>query len=113
MALSSSNETISLAGNVHSLKRGSVVRPPTLFATPMNQGFQVRFTAVLLVLVTAAAITLAGVSFRKGSQYAAPYDGIWWVEHGQELVADRVDGSGPGARAGIRVGDRVLAVDGR
>ena len=79
----------------------------------MNRDFQVRFTAVLLVLLTVAAVTLAGISFRKGSQYVAPYDGVWWVEHGQNLVADRVDAESPGTRAGIKPGDRLVAVDGR
>jgi PAS domain S-box-containing protein len=79
----------------------------------MNRDFQIRFTAVFLVLLTAAAITVAAISFRKGSQFAAPYDGVWWVEHGQQgLVADRVDADGPGTRAGIKPGDRLLAVDG-
>jgi PAS domain S-box-containing protein len=78
----------------------------------MNRDFQIRFTAVFLVLLTVAAITMAAISFRKGSQYAAPYDGIWWVEHGQDLVAARVEGDSPGSRAGIRPGDRLVAVDG-
>ena len=112
MGLSSSKEGFSLAGNVHSLQRESVVALPAVFATPMNRDFQIRFTAVLLVVLTTAAIMLAAISFRKGSQYAVPYDGVWWVEHGQDLVADRVDTNSPGARAGVRVGDRVVEVDG-
>jgi two-component system NtrC family sensor kinase len=112
MALSSSKKTIDLAGNVHSLQRVSVAeqRPPIV--SPMNRDFQVRFTAVFLVLLTGAAITLAGISFRKGSQYPAPYDGVWWVERGQDLVAARVYANGPGTRAGIKPGDRLVAVDG-
>jgi PAS domain S-box-containing protein len=78
----------------------------------MNRDFQIRFTAVLLVLLTAAAITLAAISFRKGSQYPAPYDGVNWIERGQDLLADQVAASSPGARAGIKPGDRLLAVDG-
>ncbi len=79
----------------------------------MNRDFQIRFTAGFLALLTAAAITLAGINFRKESQYVAPYDGVWWVEQGQNLVAERVDVKGPGIRAGIRIGDRLAAVDGR
>ena len=113
MALSSSKQTVDLAANVHSLQRASVADSRAAFATPMNRDFQIRFTAVFLVVLTAAAITLAGLSFRKGSQFAAPYDGVWWVEHGHDLVADRLDADGPGTRAGIKPGDRLLAVDGR
>jgi PAS domain S-box-containing protein len=79
----------------------------------MNRDFQIRFTAVFLALLTGAAITLAGISFRKAGQYVLPSSGVWWVEHGQNLVADRVDASGPGTRAGIKLGDRLLAVDGQ
>ena len=112
MGLSTSKESIGLAANVHSLSRGSVAGPGQVFATPMDRDFQIRFTAVFLVLLTVAAMTLAGISFRKGSQYATPYDGVLWMERGQDLVADRVDADSPGIRAGIKVGDRVVAVDG-
>ena len=79
----------------------------------MNREFQIRFIAVLLVLLTAAAMTLAWINFRKESQFVAPYDGVWWREHGANLVADRVDPHGPGAQAGVEVGDRLTAIDGR
>ncbi|HEX6803170.1 MAG TPA: ATP-binding protein [Terriglobales bacterium] len=79
----------------------------------MNREFQFRFTAVFLVLLTAAAVTLAWINFRKQSQFVAPYDGVWWREHGQNIVADRVDPRGPGAHAGIKVGDRLVSIDSR
>jgi two-component system NtrC family sensor kinase len=113
MALSSSKQTVDLAANVHSLQRVSVADREPSFNSPMNRDFQIRFTAGFLVLLTAAAITLAGINFRKDSQFVSPYDGVWWVEHGQNLVADRVDTNGPGTRAGIRPGDRLVSVDGR
>ena len=79
----------------------------------MDRDFQTRFTAVFLVLLTAATMVLAGINFRKASQYATPYDGVWWMEHGHDLIADRVDADSPGTRAGIKIGDRLVAVDGR
>ena len=78
----------------------------------MDRDFQTRFTAVFLVLLTAGAITLAAINFRKASQYATPYDGVLWMEKGSDLVADRVDAGSPGTKAGIKAGDRLLAVDG-
>ena len=43
----------------------------------------------------------------------APSDGVWWVEDGGHLRAERVDADGPGQKAGIKEGDRLLSVDGR
>jgi two-component system, NtrC family, sensor kinase len=79
----------------------------------MNREFQVRFTASLLTLLTAASIVLATINFRKEQQFQVPYDGAWWVEHSGNLVADRVEPNGPADRAGIRSGDELVAVDGR
>ncbi len=77
----------------------------------MNRDFQVRFTAVLLALLTAAAITLAWINFQKEQSFQIPNDGISWVERGGKLLADRVEPEGPGARAGVKNGDQLVAVD--
>ena len=79
----------------------------------MNREFQIRFMAGFLVLLTAAAITLAWINFRKEHLYAAPYDGVWWIERSGNIVANRVDARGPGAQAGVKRGDRLIAVDSR
>ena len=79
----------------------------------MNRESQARFVAVLLSLLTVAAIVFAGINFQKESQTAVPDDGIWWVEHGGRLVADRIDPNGPGARAGIKVDDQLISVNGQ
>ena len=79
----------------------------------MNRDFQIRFTAGFLVLLTAAAVTLGWINFRKERQFVAPYDGVWWVEREGNIVAERVDAKGPGAQAGIKRGDRVSAIDSR
>jgi two-component system, NtrC family, sensor kinase len=79
---------------------------------PMNRDLQSRFTAVLLFLLTSAAITLAWINFQKERDFQVPYDGVWWVEQSHSLVADRVDEDGPGFKAGIRTGDQVIAVGG-
>ena len=60
----------------------------------MNRDFQIRFTAGFLVLLTAAAVTLAWINFRKERQFVAPYDGVWWVEREGKIVAERVDAKG-------------------
>ena len=80
---------------------------------PMNRDFQVRFTAVLLVLLTLAAFAFAWINFQKEQTFPIPYDGVWWVEHDGGIVARRVERDGPGAKAGIDVGDRLAAVNER
>ena len=71
---------------------------------PMNRESQARFVAVLLFLLTVAAVVFAGFNFEKERESAVPDDGVWWIEHGGRLVADRIDPNGPGAKAGIKAG---------
>jgi PAS domain S-box-containing protein len=80
---------------------------------PMDKDFQNRFTVVLLTLLTVAAIVFAGINFQKEREFQVPYDGVWWLEHNGDLIADRVQPDGPGAKAGIKSGDRVAAVNQR
>jgi two-component system, NtrC family, sensor kinase len=77
----------------------------------MNRDFQIRFTAVLLGLVTIAAAYLAWVNFQKERDFPVPNDGVLWMEHGGKLTADRVEPMGPGDKGGIRRGDRLSAVN--
>ncbi|MGA2344822.1 MAG: ATP-binding protein [Candidatus Sulfotelmatobacter sp.] len=79
----------------------------------MNRESQARFVAVLLFLLTVAAVVFAGFNFQTEQNSSAPDDGVWWVEHNGHLVADRVDPNGPGAKAGIKAGDELAAVNGQ
>ena len=78
----------------------------------MDRDFQIRFTAVFLVLLTVAAITMAGISFRKGSQYASPMTASCGWSTDRTWLRIAWMRTVPGTRAGIKVGDRVVAVDG-
>jgi len=89
------------------------VRKAPAGTSGMNKDFQVRFSAILLALVTAAAVVFAWINFQKERQFSVPYDGVWWVERGNYLIADRVDPNGPGAKAGIKVGDELTSVGGQ
>ncbi len=80
---------------------------------PMNREFEARFTAILLTLLTVAAIVFAGFNFKIEHQSAIPDDGAWWMERNGHLVADRLEPNGPAERAGVRRGDQVLSVNGR
>ena len=79
---------------------------------PMNQESQSRFIAVVLFVLTVAAVVFAGFNFQKEKQWSEPVDGVWWVERGGYLVADRVDAGGQGAKAGIKAGDRLVSING-
>src|SRR3984885_7625704 len=79
----------------------------------MNRESQARFVAILLFLLTVAAVVFAGFNFQKEHDSAVPDDGVWWIEHNGRLVADRVDPNGPGAKAGIKTNDQLVSVNGQ
>jgi len=79
----------------------------------MNRELQGRFTAVVLGLLTLAAVVFAGYNYRVEQQYAIPNDGVRWLERKGRLVADGLEANGPAASAGIRQGDSVVGVNGR
>ncbi|HZR30467.1 MAG TPA: ATP-binding protein [Terriglobales bacterium] len=92
-----------------------VVSAPSVWHTnvrPMDKHLQVRFTAVVLALLTVAAATLAAINFQKESEFQVPYDGVWWVERDGHLTAQRVDSQGPAQRSGIKAGDELQSIDG-
>src|SRR5579864_6364317 len=79
----------------------------------MNRESQVRFVAVVLFLLTVAAVCFAGFNFQTERRATAPDDGVAWVEHGGRLIADQVEPDGPGTKAGIKPGDQVVSVNGQ
>jgi len=79
----------------------------------MNRESQARFVAILLSLLTVAAVVFAGYNFKTERSYPVPADGVMWVERGGHLFADRVEPNGPAAKAGVKVGDVLLSVNGR
>jgi len=81
-------------------------------AKSMNRESQARSVAIVLFLLTLAAVIFAGFNFETERRATAPNDGVTWVEHSGVLVADDVESDGPGTRAGIKLGDQLIAVNG-
>ncbi|HEX6466993.1 MAG TPA: PDZ domain-containing protein, partial [Terriglobales bacterium] len=77
----------------------------------MTKDTQVRTSAVVLALCTIAVIVFAWINLQKEADYPMPYDGVWWLEKGGSLAAERVQAAGPGDRAGIKPGDKLLAIN--
>ena len=100
-----------MALDVHNPSKANFALRPTASLPPMNRDFQIRFTALVLFLLTAAAMVYAGYNLQVERQYQVPYDGVWWFEHNGSLTADRVEANGPGAKAGIHEGDRLVSVN--
>jgi two-component system, NtrC family, sensor kinase len=88
-------------------------RAVPLASQPMNREFEARFTAILLTLLTVAAVLFAGFNYKSEHQSAIPDDGAWWMERNSHVVADRLEQGGPAERAGIRRGDEVVSINGR
>ena len=71
-----------------------------------------RFKIVLLGLLALVAVVFAGLNFQQRARYVRPYDGIAWHETPAGVQAQLVLLNTPGHRAGIRVGDLVLHING-
>ncbi len=102
---------VAVAPNVQNSRRGIPAPRPLSPLRPMNKEFQIRFTAVLLALVTASAMVFAWINFQKEREFQVPSDGVWWVERSGSLTAERVENNGPGAKAGIKDGDHLAAIN--
>ncbi|HTD95632.1 MAG TPA: histidine kinase dimerization/phospho-acceptor domain-containing protein, partial [Edaphobacter sp.] len=77
----------------------------------MKNAAQTRILAIALALVTLAACVLAGMTLQREGSFDVPTDGISWTEATGGLRAEHIPPDSPGARAGVRSGDVMLAVN--
>lgn len=103
--------SLAVAPNVQNQQRRSLGPKLGKPSRSMNRDFQIRFTAGLLVVLTTAAVVLAWINYQKEPEFMVPSDGAWWMEQNGTLTADRVEPNGPAAKAGIKEGDQVTAVN--
>src|SRR5271170_5576037 len=78
----------------------------------MNDSLRMRLGAVILALLTLAAIVFAVLNFQQRSLYVLPDDGVTWMDSPQGVAAWHVVADSPAAKAGIRQGDVVETVRG-
>jgi two-component system, NtrC family, sensor kinase len=79
----------------------------------MRKDSIIRFSAIGLALATAALMALAVINWQKESLYSTPSDGVWWKEDSRGLVARGLIPNGPGGKSGIKIGDRLLQINGQ
>ncbi len=96
-----------------SLRSSSPPRGSGQLSKSMNRVSQARTVAIVLFLLTLAAVIFAGFNFEAGRKATAPTDGIAWVESGGHLIADQVEAGSPGDKAGIKTGDELVAINGQ
>jgi two-component system NtrC family sensor kinase len=79
----------------------------------MESGLLNRLHAVLLALATLGVLALAVFNLRQERSFQQPDDGVWWSEaaSGSGLEALRVPPGSPGQLAGVKVHDRLTAVN--
>jgi PAS domain S-box-containing protein len=78
----------------------------------VRSGSQTRLLAILLAVVTLAAIGLAIANLVQENSYPAPTDGAHWIEVDGGLRAYIVPSGSAADKAGIHQGDILTAVDG-
>src|SRR5580692_12261048 len=71
-----------------------------------------RLGAVVLAVLTLAAVIFAVLNYQQRSRYILPDDGVTWMDSPQGVVAWHVVGDSPASRAGIKQGDYVQTVRG-
>ena len=86
---------------------------PTSPLDPAALEWQLRMRTTLPVAVAAALLLLGLANIVQRATRDDVEDGVLWVQRSTGVVAAEVDQGSPAARAGVRAGDVVLAVDGQ
>src|SRR5437867_958909 len=75
--------------------------------------FRVRFKVLAAVLLTTLLVVIGTLNLRARAAWTDPWDGVFWEESSNRLRAAEVWPGGPGAGAGVRAGDLLVAMNGR
>jgi two-component system, NtrC family, sensor kinase len=80
--------------------------------TDRREKLGLRLGAIVLALVTAAAVIFGIINFHQRLQFQLPDDGASWMDTPQGVQALYVAPNSAAARAGIKAGDLLVAIDG-
>jgi len=78
----------------------------------MFQELKFRVSTAILTILTIAAGVAAVINFQQQFRFRLPDDGVIWVDRDAGVEALYIIPKGPGANAGIHVGDRLLDIEG-
>ena len=73
--------------------------------------FRLRFTSILVGLLTIALGVLAWINLDQQRKFHPPHDGATWQDSAAGVVARYVEPVGPAARAGIQEGDLLHSIN--
>ncbi len=71
-----------------------------------------RLGAILLVFATFAAVVFGVINFQQRMAFEVPDDGASWVGQSQGVQAAYIAPNAAADRAGIKTGDRLVAING-
>src|ERR1700674_2063375 len=80
--------------------------------TDHRENVWLRVGAILLALVTVAAVIFGIINFQQRLLFDVPDDGVSWLDSPQGVQALFVAPNAPAERAGIKAGDQLVAIDG-
>jgi two-component system NtrC family sensor kinase len=78
-----------------------------------NQKIWPQLEAILLVLLSVAAIVFGIINWQQRLAFNMPDDGVSWVDTGQGVQAAFVAPDSPAERAGLKTGDLLISIDGQ
>src|SRR5713226_1030577 len=78
----------------------------------MNDSLRIRLGAVLLALFTLAAVIFGLLYLQQRSRFDSPDDGVSWLDTPEGVQAWHISSNSPAAKAGIKPGDILTAVNG-
>src|SRR5215471_13009953 len=77
----------------------------------MFQELKFQLSTAILTILTLAAGVSAFINFQQQYKFRLPEDSVVWVDRAGQVEALYVKPGGPGANAGIHVGDRLLKIE--
>jgi two-component system, NtrC family, sensor kinase len=72
---------------------------------------RMRLGAILLALLSVAAVIFGAINYRQRSTFVTPDDGVTWQDSSGTVIAWLVSADSPAARAGIHPGDVLRALN--